>query len=306
MIHSPELLFPDVLCLDGISRSGKFLLGKIVSNFTRVEYFQYKKMVENIPILHHLGLMEKNVATALFRNLLNMYVYEQAIGRGLNMRAGDASRVNQSSDFIGLADRMRAADGPAAVASLRSTKKYTPFITHECLSLLPFLQDATPNMKMIHIERHPVDIIHSLCQRGYGGRYGNDPLAFDICLTSCVPWFAQAYAEEYAELSPVDRVIKNVLTLMRPAMVSERVLVVHYEHFFSKINEVLLAIAFFLDEPPRQTMPYVLRREGCELRDLAAARSSKFEVLRKSASPALLEELATAAEAYELKLNKGV
>ncbi|SVE29509.1 uncharacterized protein METZ01_LOCUS482363, partial [marine metagenome] len=50
-LSSKKDLYNQVLFLDGVGRAGKFLLGKICSNFERVETFQYVESLEHIPIL---------------------------------------------------------------------------------------------------------------------------------------------------------------------------------------------------------------------------------------------------------------
>ena len=85
-IFPKKALYNQVLFLDGVGRAGKFLLGKVCSNFERVETFQYVESLEHIPILNSLNLIERSAAISMMQLILDSSIYNLAIGRGLNLR----------------------------------------------------------------------------------------------------------------------------------------------------------------------------------------------------------------------------
>ena len=58
LANKPNLV-KNILFLSGMGRAGKFLLGKIVSNFQRVEYFKFVSLIEQLPQLHDLKCMDR-------------------------------------------------------------------------------------------------------------------------------------------------------------------------------------------------------------------------------------------------------
>ena len=163
-------IIENILFLDGLSRAGKFLLGKIVSNFKRVEYFQANGFIEHVPILNHLGCMGKNDAIAYLRLHTNLNVYDRSIGRNLNLRLSDGSSVQNATNYDEYLKRTQEPDGVEAITKLKNDRKIPSFLTHECLPHIGFFLEAFPKLLMINIQRHPIDIAHSWFLRGWGER----------------------------------------------------------------------------------------------------------------------------------------
>ena len=58
-----KVLCPDILLIDGLGRAGKQLVGKLVSNFERVDSIQYSAALEQFPILVFLGRIDSATAS---------------------------------------------------------------------------------------------------------------------------------------------------------------------------------------------------------------------------------------------------
>ena len=107
----PHLL-SKVLFLDGlVGRAGKFLLGKVVSNYLRVEYFQFAEILEQIPVLQHLDCIERNAAMALLQLHVDINIYNRSVGRNLNLRLGDSSCIQNATDYQDYIQRTKDPDG---------------------------------------------------------------------------------------------------------------------------------------------------------------------------------------------------
>ena len=313
-LFSPDLMVENILYLDGLTRAGKFLLGKTVSNLKRVEYFQFQKIIENLPAFNYLGIMSEADAVAYLRICLNMYIYERAIGRNMNLRTSDGSCVLNSSEYHVLEERISKTDGMEAIEIFKAQRRYPAFLTHECMPHIDFLFKATPQMKMINIRRHPVDVISSWYIRGWGERFGKDPLAFDPCINSDgepAPWFGRDWQHNYIKMSPVDRTIKSVNTLYcldKEAFKSfskkgEQILIIAYEDFCSRPNHVIDQMKQFLNTDSFSNMDEVLAREGCPREIPLDSRREKFTKLKQNAGDSLIEELVEISREYEKTWN---
>ncbi len=86
----------NVLLVDGITRTGKFFLAKIVSEFKEIEFFQYLQVLEQVPYIYGIGGMHKDAAIALIKSTVDYGVYNQILGRNLNHRVLDRSSIFNS------------------------------------------------------------------------------------------------------------------------------------------------------------------------------------------------------------------
>tara|TARA_B110000014_G_scaffold260462_1_gene250265 strand:- start:9744 stop:10724 length:981 start_codon:yes stop_codon:yes gene_type:complete len=310
-ISSREPIYDQVLFLDGVSRAGKFLLGKICSNFKRVEYFQYIESLEHFPILNSLGFIEKDAAKSMMQIYLDYAIYNMSIGRGLNQRLDDSSSITHATDFEDYVNRSKGHDGEEAIEKLKINNRLPSFLIHECMPFVEFFFETFPNLQMIHIERHPIDLAHSWFSRGLGKRFGLDPLVFAPTLQSKkgpIPWHAESWKDLYADMSEVDRAIKSVCNLYMMSDKSyekinsdrkDRILKLGYENFFSSPNTVIEQLSKFLESSPYSNMGEVLKREGCHSEIPLSSRQAKLKELKNSASKEIFEELTEASAKYE-------
>ena len=145
---------------DGIGCAGKFLLGKIVSGFDGVEHFQYVSLLEHIPYFERLGCISEDAAASLLQVNIDQSAYEMRIGRSLNFRYEDASSSYNSHDLNVYLKRSVSKISEDIVGKMASEGRYSPFITHETLPNVRILFKAFPKLRVIHLIRHPVDLVH--------------------------------------------------------------------------------------------------------------------------------------------------
>lgn len=97
-LFQKESVSPRLLLIDGLPRTGKMLMTKLISNFHRVEYFQYLEVVEHLGILWRLGLIDDPLVRAFLRLQLDLAIYNRAVGRNLNLRRDDSSSLHLAPD----------------------------------------------------------------------------------------------------------------------------------------------------------------------------------------------------------------
>lgn len=309
---SQELILDRIIFLDGPTRAGKFLLGKIVSNFTGIEFFQYLAVAEHLPVFARLSVMDERDAISYFRLQINMSIYERAIGRNLNIRALDSSSIYNSSEKDLYIARTQLQDGPGVVDKLRIEQRLPSFIIHQGMTDIDFYFKACPRLNMINIKRHPIDLAYSWIQRGYGTRYGKDPLLFEPIyinkFNNPVPWFALDFDNDFARMSEEDKCIKSIISIyssekeaykkLKP-MAKKQILHICYEDFFSDPLLVIDKISKFIGREPLANMNEVLVKEKCNIPIRREQRAEKFKKLSNNASPEILDELTAIAKEYE-------
>lgn len=307
-----EALINQIIFLDGFGRAGKFLLGKIVSNLERVEFFQYVEVLEHIPILEYLDLIDRSAAISLLQVQLDLSVYNRTLGRNYNLRRSDSSCIYNSTEVDVYMARTLEDNVSRAMAKMKDQNRIPSYLLHNCLPHAGLFFEAYPQAYMINIQRHPIDLAHSWYVNGWGERYGVDPLAFIPVIRGKerpVPWFARDWIQEYVSLGPVGRVVKSICTLVRlekegherlSTVHKDRVLIVPYERFFSAPNEIVSKFSQFLDTVPFSNMNDILKREGCS-RDLSLRdRENKLNELKDACkSHHIVEDLILASNKYE-------
>src|SRR3989344_6802612 len=86
-------LVKNLLVIEGVSRSGKFLLSDLLAGFADIEPVQTHVSLEHIPIFEKLGMIDAEAAREFLRCEIDVYSYEMLIGRTLNLRKSDKSAI---------------------------------------------------------------------------------------------------------------------------------------------------------------------------------------------------------------------
>jgi len=292
-----ESLVKHFILIDGISRTGKFLLGKIVSGFTDTEFFQYVSMIEHLPYLHRLGQLSEEAAIAMLKVNVDEHAYNMRIGRNLNLRYYDASSLYNSNEIDEYLKRSLTKNIDNIVESFHHTNRSSVFITHETLPNIHILFKAYPSIKIIHLIRHPIDLIHSWYLRGWGHRFGGDPLSFIPVLkgkNEGIPWFAYQWQESYESLSTMDRIIKNIHSVTEmsretynqlSANQKNQIVMIQYEKLVEQSNETIEKIASFLNVNISDRMQSILAREKCPSKlEIEKRLKKKHEILALASS----------------------
>lgn len=308
-------LCPRLLIVDGLARTGKILTSRLVSNFKRVECFQYSPIIEQFPVLATLGLLDEQATVSFLRMAVDVLAYDRMVGRNLNTRIADASSIFKANDFGDYLRRALAAEGTDAVERYLAEQRITCFMTHHVLVHFSFFLRAFPDVRMIHVVRHPVDVVHSSYRRGWGSRYGADPRAFTLTIdgdAGPVPWWASKLKSSYTAMTPMERVVNDVLVLVDLnsegyRRIEERhrdqVLFLPYEKILAEPAAQMERAARFVDTETPAHFDAVIAREGLAggkdvpLED----RRAKFRDIRHGASRDSVDKLVAAAERYEAR-----
>lgn len=170
---------------------------------------------------------------------------------------------------------------------------------------------AFPKLRTIVTVRHPVDVIASWNGRGWGERWGYDPLGFTPTPEvdgEPIPWFALEVSEEYIECDPSNRNALCVLELdqiYRQSMEDltsdqkECVNFVSFEKFATEPDGEIQRIASWLHTDIPTELPVVMARERVPRQLSLEQRKRKFDVLKSNLSARLTSRLIEASRSYE-------
>lgn len=272
-IYARRNFADELLIIDGITRSGKFMLSHVVGAFEGVEFIQYPILLDNLPYLVRFGKLSFEACKILLQTDLDYAAYNMMIGRSLNTRRRDITSVYNSVESAALLARAEREDEPAMVAEFLAAKRLPLFFCHEGLCNMGVILGSLPKAKVIHILRDPAAIALSWHKKGYGRRWGADPKIVSIAFETehgTVPWYATDAAKDYAEAGEMERVVLCIDRIMKmsregfealtPAQ-KKQILFLSFEAFTADPEPGLGKVEHFIGKRRHSGLPSVLARE---------------------------------------------
>ncbi len=310
-LYMVESLTKELLLFDGLARAGKGLVAPVLSNLRHIEYAQINNTVDQIAILWKLNLVDTASAAAFLRIAVDTCTYEQAIGRNTNIRLSDISSVYNSLDAREIIARTTGIEGPDAMHQYDEAERISSFITHFNMPMKDLWFHAFPKLRTIITVRHPVDVIASWNGRGWGERWGYDPLGFTPTPEidgQPIPWFALDVSDEYFDCDPLNRNALCVLELdhiyqqaiedLTPTQ-NRLVNVVSFEKFATEPDVELQRIASWLNTEIPAEMPVVMARERVPRKLSLEQRKHKLSELKSGLNEQIITRLLDASRRYE-------
>jgi len=309
-----------MIVVEGITRSGKFLLSAVVSAFEKVEPVQYAPALENLLMFHRVGTMDLESCRVLLHMEFDLRTYEMAVGRFLNTRAADVSCVLRVPEHENILARAGVEDRDALIRAFVEEKRLPLHIYHEGLPNARAFFDVFPRARMVSVLRDPADLMVSWHNRGWGKM----PSAEDKRVmwpfldagTGPRPWWALGWSEDYAALSEMDRCVMTIEALYGHARreleslgkdLTRRICFVRYEDMLSAPDAELAKLGKFLGRKPAPGISAVLERERLPRQvpgDLRARKIARIEELMSPALKARLKQVCSDYDSYWSPLAK--
>jgi hypothetical protein len=316
MKTNPETAFPRKLYLenlvfvDGFGRSGKFMAAPIVASLERVEHLQLSWLLEYIPVMHQMGHISQDAAAALLQAEVENGLYYTLIGRDANFRFSDITGIWNAKDPSVYLKRIHAEEGDAVLETLKKDPPILLYLTHDALCHGDMFFAALPALKIVHIERHPIDVLASWHRKRTAQMADN--LRNQTLLIRGqrmnMPWYVAGWEAQYEKLSQIDRLILSFQALYEKRRVClanmgkdfrKRVCVVRFEGFTSDPGPVVDKICRLLGTRPTTHTPRILVRERCPRTLVEQERQTKLDDIQAKASPEILDILNHICDEYE-------
>ncbi len=305
----------NLVAITGLSRSGKSMLAPIVSSLERADILKMDYTLEQYPVLNHLGLMSDRVTIYLMRYMVNFIIYNSQIGRNSNFRFSDWTSIWNTSDPRDYIKRLANEEGDSIFNKIKEKKLLNIFMFHNALWHAEIFFKAFPDLIMIHIDRHPIDLIHSWFRRNYGSNfYDKDRSALTLInnKNNKIPYYANSWGEEYNRLSEMDRIIKMVYTINRnhyrtleklPENNQNQIIVINFDKMVTNPNFDIDRICSLLNTAQTSYTLSVMERERCPRKIDKIKRNVKFDEIKKISMTESLELLKEMVEDYETKTS---
>ena len=312
-VYLQEKITRTCLLFDGMVRCGKMLVAPLVSDLPKIEYAQNIIAVNEIPTLWRLDSIEESAAVSLLRMVVDSCTYERAIGRHLNTRRDDIYAVHRSLNGEEILARVNEEEGRPALDRFNAAGRISSFITHQTLPQAELWFKAFPDLYLLLTVRHPIDVVYSWNSRGWGERWGNDPLGFSLAPevnAKPVPWFALDFAEDYLSLSPWNRIVKCILSLLdvyddalKGLNETQRgqVEIVCFERMAADPVAELERLAGWLGTTLHPDMETAMKRERVPRQLDINDRRDKLRQMEGEIEPELMDLLLAAGREYETR-----
>jgi hypothetical protein len=305
----------DVVFISGLTRSGKTLLCPIISSFCNSEKINLEPNFENLLELKQIECIREDTLVYLLRSFMNLMIYNDAIGRNVNFRQDDYTSVWNYVDPSAYMSRLNKTDGDSVCLEINNSNRLFPIMLHDGLWHAEYIFKAFPKSKIIHMQRHPVDLVYSWSRKGYGGSFF-ESLRSNIVTylfnNKVVPYYAFKWEEEYLSLDEVDRVIHMINKLLNHHIIAynklskgeqKQVFCVNHQRLATYTHEVIEEIEVFLESEMTEHTSDVLKRENCPREFFPTERRDKLKYIKSKCSITSFNLLNSMIDAYDNQLS---
>ena len=307
-----ENLARNLIIINGNARCGKSMITPIISSLERVENLKLLYFFDHILVGMFLGSIDEMYAKALMRVSLNEVVYFNRIGRNANFRPDDESSIFNYKEPKKYYKRLFIKDGEEVIEKLRREDNYFLLRTHNTLANLELLDKLEIPYRMLQLFRHPVDNIYSWYKRGWGERVGNDPRTFTITTDfkgTRVPWYCVGFEEEWLNLNPYERSVRDVSFLIKRSVEQYRKLIskknihiITFEEFAQNPHDELKKICEFLNTTTSLYTPVFMEKERVPRVIDPSERERKLLELKQNVNMEIYSQLNELSGLYESNL----
>lgn len=316
---SPSLLPKELIFIDGVTRSGKSMLGPVISSLNKTYPTQQQTLLDNLLPIYAAKYINKNVFKSLINFYFNKNLYYMNISREINLRPDDASSFVHHKDFKLFKKNLKSTEGDHVIKNIKKKNYYPVFMTHDLLSMLTDFNEINVPYKLLYIYRHPIDNIFSFFKR-YQLRMSSknntkynldDPRIHQMMIKfkgKLLPYYTlkeEAYFSKlnflekstFYYLQSINSSIKTYKKLNKNQR--KKILLIKFDDFAEKIDLELNKISNFLGLKKTSHTKKILIRNNLPRKMFPNEREFKMSQLKKNISNELFKELNDLTEKYE-------
>ncbi len=192
----PKNLIKNLIFLDGLNRSGKLLLGSLVSSFKNMESLEFGENFEHFLPAMKFKHVSSNFSKSFLINYLNQLIYNKMISRNSNFRPYDRTGVPRFQSPKIYKKRLKMKEGDTVIKRIKKSNFFLPLVTHDLMSNFEELSKLDLKVSILQIFRNPFELVYSWYKSGLGKRWGRDPRIFSLTINKHkknFPWYVHNY-----------------------------------------------------------------------------------------------------------------
>jgi hypothetical protein len=258
-----------VIFIDGYWRSGKSLLSPLVGTFNDVDKVKYDYHTEWVCILDFLNLIDSKAASVLLKTFLDLYTYNNYVGREINLRPKDDSSVFQNPKTFKFLRRILKDDKQDINQQIETKKPIQLINTHNVFQMVkPLLQAFGERVYLFRCIRNPVNNLTQWAE--YLNMVGKSPKALNIYKAQGeVPWYVPDKLIDTYIGSP--SIVKAAISQIELEKLAEkrlqnlesletRYLTVPFENFVRDPSAWMNKISKILEIPKSKSLPKLYKK----------------------------------------------
>ena len=269
-----NILLNEMILVDGIGRSGKVMLAEIITGFERVEKQDYNEFIEYISLAYKYEKIEKSMAISILKTQIDTELYNNMIGRCVNTRLTDYTSMYRYHSPELYLKRQLNMDGPIIAEKVNAEK---PIYLNWCHDMIQksglMFETFNDKIKLIYINRHPIDIIYEWDQKKFGERMACDPTEMHYTIKymdTVVPELAYGWEDEYLRVNSMDRIIRMIyvsfkrnLEALKKTKYRSQILVQNFEDIVTEPEISINQIGKFIKSKPLDCIRDITQKERC-------------------------------------------
>ena len=272
-ISHHKIFVKKYLIIDGISRTGKMMMSKIIPTLKNFEQVEYIEFIEYMLAALNLKKVSFDYANSFIVQTLNEMSYNKMIGRKQNLRSTDVTSIGKFYSKNIYKKRTRFPEGEKVINLLKKNKNYFPLMSHDLMINYNFFKNLDIKYKMIQIYRNPFDIIYSWNTRNWGNRFQIDPQPSALLISSknkLYPWHVAGRENKWQKKNSIERCSDMVINLINKSIKNHKkfkndknIITISYEDFIQHTEKNLYDICKFLNTKKTKKTDISLKEEKC-------------------------------------------
>ncbi len=273
-LDRPTYIAQKIVFLDGLTGTGKTMMGPLLGSLRRVELGRLEHHYEYLCALDFLKKIDPDAAEYMMRMYADLAIYNTMISRETNFRLNDLSGIFKNPRTWEYVKRLFLKDGEVVIERIRGEQPILQIISHQALSIMNLAFRAFGSrLRVLQMVRHPLYLLEHWYS--YIDRHGADPRDFTIWIDyqgKSLPWFALGWEDKYIKASSMDKVIyaiewltkqTNKMTESLSSLEKQQILTIPFEHFVLNPYPFLDSITKLLETEITSQTKVILKKQKC-------------------------------------------
>tara|TARA_Y100001968_G_scaffold325275_1_gene366236 strand:+ start:574 stop:1638 length:1065 start_codon:yes stop_codon:yes gene_type:complete len=164
-----------LLIVTGYSGSGKTLTIELLKAIENIQTYRIDLLFDHLPILHSLGKIETSSAKSLIKQRFDQIIYNNFIGRELNLRVNDLTFALNHPNYLNYIKSIFSnSTKDDLIESKFAPESLIPILTHESSFNNSFLEECFQDkISMVYCLRDPLFCVDNYAH--YISRIVSDP-----------------------------------------------------------------------------------------------------------------------------------
>ena len=316
---SPSLLPKRLLFIDGVTRSGKSMIGPVVSSFTKTYPMQFQTILDNLMPIYKQKSIRHDVLTSMLNFYFNQNIYNLNISRQINLRKNDLNSLVNDKNYKEYLKNLNIEDGDYIIEKIKKKNHTLVYQTHDLLSMVHELNKLNYPYKLIYVYRNPIDNIFSFFKR-YQLRLSSksndvynidNPRIFQMMIKTnnkLLPYYTRNYEKKFLKLNFLEKVVFYYLFSIKNSIKSykklskiqkKKILLIQYDSFAQNVNFEIKKLTNFLNVKKTIHTKKILKKNNLPRKIGKNDRNYKLDIIKKNINSDLFKEVLKIIKKYE-------